>query len=275
MNFKRILCSAVAAATMFTSGMAALPVSANNDSDVSTKDISDEMDNTKEDESKLNEQIRQFIYTNALKADVLYNSFSNGKSDIIDENGDWRVMVVYNYTHTDVRPAIEKFMKDNGLDLGRVIFNAVGKEHTDGEIITDSLEIYTLIRDYVFDNDLNIWDIKFSYHEYISLGKSKITIAVYSMHPECEQYISNYVKEKGIDESLVRYAWLDALPDNEITVLGDANSDGVKNVRDCAFIANALSKGVAERLPDTADYNKDGKKNVRDAAAISKDLASK
>ena len=41
------------------------------------------------------------------------------------------------------------------------------------------------------------------------------------------------------------------------TMQGDANSDGVKNVRDCAFIAN-----------------KDGKKNVRHAAAISKDLAS-
>ena len=59
------------------------------------------------------------------------------------------------------------------------------------------------------------------------------------------------------------------------TMQGDANSDGVKNVRDCAFIANALVNGNAESLPDTADYNKDGKKNVRDAAAISKDLASK
>ena len=57
--------------------------------------------------------------------------------------------------------------------------------------------------------------------------------------------------------------------------IGDANGDSITNVRDCAFIANALSKGKAETLPEAADYNKDGKKNVRDAAAISKDLASK
>ena len=60
-----------------------------------------------------------------------------------------------------------------------------------------------------------------------------------------------------------------------VTMWGDANSDGVNNVRDCAFIANVLANGNSESLPDTADYNKDGKKNVRDAAAISKDLASK
>ena len=58
-------------------------------------------------------------------------------------------------------------------------------------------------------------------------------------------------------------------------IVGDANSDNFVNVRDSAFIANALASGNAESLPNTADYNKDGKKNVRDAAAISKDLASK
>ena len=55
--------------------------------------------------------------------------------------------------------------------------------------------------------------------------------------------------------------------------IGDANGDSITNVRDCAFIANALSKGKADTLPEAADYNKDGKKNVRDAAAISKDIA--
>ena len=54
-------------------------------------------------------------------------------------------------------------------------------------------------------------------------------------------------------------------------LLGDANEDGVLNVRDCAYIASKLAKG--EKLSDIADYNKDGKVNVRDAAAIARDLA--
>ena len=66
-----------------------------------------------------------------------------------------------------------------------------------------------------------------------------------------------------------------AYADTDTSVLGDANSDGKTNVRDCAVIANASAKGTAEDLPDTADYNKDKKKNVRDAAALSKDLSSR
>lgn len=61
----------------------------------------------------------------------------------------------------------------------------------------------------------------------------------------------------------------------EITNLsGDANDDGYVNVRDCAFIANALAKDLADTLPQTADFNDDGKINVRDAAAIAKFLAT-
>ncbi len=57
-------------------------------------------------------------------------------------------------------------------------------------------------------------------------------------------------------------------------ILGDANGDGVVNVRDCAFIASALAKGLADTLPKSADFNGDGKINVRDAAAIASYLAS-
>ena len=56
-------------------------------------------------------------------------------------------------------------------------------------------------------------------------------------------------------------------------LLGDANEDGVVNVRDAAFIAKALAKGEEDTLPDNSDYNQDGKINVRDAAAIAKYLA--
>lgn len=57
-------------------------------------------------------------------------------------------------------------------------------------------------------------------------------------------------------------------------VSGDANSDGIVNVRDCAFIASKLACSKADEIPQNADYNNDGQINVRDAAAIAKYLAS-
>ena len=54
---------------------------------------------------------------------------------------------------------------------------------------------------------------------------------------------------------------------------GDANSDGKLNVRDCAFIAKALSLSESDKLPAQSDFNNDEKINVRDAAAIAKYLA--
>lgn len=58
------------------------------------------------------------------------------------------------------------------------------------------------------------------------------------------------------------------------SISGDANGDGVTNVRDCAFIASALANGKGDTLPLAADFNEDGKTNVRDAAAIASYLAS-
>ncbi|MGN0612631.1 MAG: dockerin type I domain-containing protein [Porcipelethomonas sp.] len=57
-------------------------------------------------------------------------------------------------------------------------------------------------------------------------------------------------------------------------IIGDANEDGVVNVRDAAFIAQKLAKGLADELPSFADFNEDGNINVRDAAAIAKFLAT-
>lgn len=54
---------------------------------------------------------------------------------------------------------------------------------------------------------------------------------------------------------------------------GDANEDGKVNVRDCAYIANMISKGQSNALPTSADYNDDGTCNVRDAAALARDIA--
>ncbi len=79
-----------------------------------------------------------------------------------------------------------------------------------------------------------------------------------------------YANEFGYE-----FAEISGLPDFIETVAGDANDDGKLNVRDCAFIASALAKGLADTLPKSADFNGDGKINVRDAAAIAKVLAEK
>ncbi len=55
--------------------------------------------------------------------------------------------------------------------------------------------------------------------------------------------------------------------------VGDANSDGIVNVRDAAFIAAKLAQGKAGALPEYADFNGDDVVNVRDAAAIARYLA--
>jgi len=54
---------------------------------------------------------------------------------------------------------------------------------------------------------------------------------------------------------------------------GDANDDGLVNIRDCAYIAGMLSKGQGSALPKKADYTRDNNVNIRDAASIAKDLS--
>ena len=57
---------------------------------------------------------------------------------------------------------------------------------------------------------------------------------------------------------------------------GDANQDGVVNVRDCAKIANAVAFKTVDKLEcfTCADYNGDGTVNVRDAAQLANAIAA-
>jgi hypothetical protein len=63
--------------------------------------------------------------------------------------------------------------------------------------------------------------------------------------------------------------------EKETHLIGDANQDGVVNVRDCAKIANALAFKTVDKLPcfTCADYNQDGEVTVRDAAQLANKLA--
>lgn len=57
-------------------------------------------------------------------------------------------------------------------------------------------------------------------------------------------------------------------------IKGDANGDGKFNVRDAAFVASNIAKGVKLEVSIATDYNGDGKVNVRDAAAMARELSA-
>lgn len=57
-------------------------------------------------------------------------------------------------------------------------------------------------------------------------------------------------------------------------IKGDANGDGKFNVRDAAFVASNIAKGIKLEVSVATDYNGDGVVNVRDAAAMARALAT-
>lgn len=56
-------------------------------------------------------------------------------------------------------------------------------------------------------------------------------------------------------------------------LLGDADQNGVVDVRDSCYIARMLAEGKQNLLPPCADYNCDGVINVRDASLIARRLS--
>jgi mucin-2 len=64
-----------------------------------------------------------------------------------------------------------------------------------------------------------------------------------------------------------------AITVSEPEIYGDADKDGVLNVRDAAYIARMIAKEKQSELTLDADFNKDGVVNIRDAAAIARSLA--
>ena len=209
------------------------------------------------------------------------------------------VKVVYTYTNTEVREAVEKFLKDRN-DAGEwVEFCPVGEHDEPQEEITDIYEIAALINDFIRDpaNDITgsmdtkVWvqvrDIR--NNDYLKIqvktqeDKEKIEEYMDKMHLKVVHPDRLTDEEPAIEWS-VKYTaqqpedqtyQADVQKTYGSADLGDANDDGKTNVRDCAFIATALASGKAAALPDKADYNRDGKINVRDAASISSDLAAK
>ncbi|MBE6844843.1 MAG: hypothetical protein E7508_03890 [Ruminococcus sp.] len=116
-------------------------------------------------------------------------------------------------------------------------------------------------------------------NELVAVGSGKATVTITKSINCTEQT----VYENGYSYTTSKLASLpSALMETQtITVtvkdgvlLGDANLDGVVNVRDCALIAMMLANNKVAELPVNADYNEDGLINVRDAAAIANLLAT-
>lgn len=59
------------------------------------------------------------------------------------------------------------------------------------------------------------------------------------------------------------------------TIQGDADNNGVVDIRDAAFIAKKIAGRKTNELPKSADYNGDNTVDIRDAAAIARYIASR
>ncbi|MGN0613698.1 MAG: leucine-rich repeat protein [Porcipelethomonas sp.] len=103
-------------------------------------------------------------------------------------------------------------------------------------------------------------DILWTGYSWLFDGSHVVTATIYS---SADSFAALYAQENGIN-----FAVINSL------IKGDANGDGVVNVRDAAFIAQKLAQRETDQLPECADYNGDSTINVRDAAAIAKSLAS-
>ena len=116
-------------------------------------------------------------------------------------------------------------------------------------------------------------------------GRDSVKRAGYEVVYENSEMIEEPIYSDASDlakELLEKYAEGKKLVDVKFVtkhthLLGDANGDGIVNVRDCAKIANALAFKTVDKLPCLicADYNQDGEVTVRDAAQLANFLAKK
>ena len=118
------------------------------------------------------------------------------------------------------------------------------------------------------EQDVKVLDLFSLFHDYcLSIGQQATD----------ELYVSNDPLHPNRKGAMILAQMISDMIDwdefEEPAVLGEANGDGVLNVRDAACIALMLAKGKGDELAAQADFNEDGLINVRDAAAIAEYLA--
>ncbi len=94
---------------------------------------------------------------------------------------------------------------------------------------------------------------------------------IYEIYPHDIDYLTYINYYDQFPECKICY---NELPDATIvSILGDANFDGVLNISDAAYIAKLISKGKKYILTNSADYNEDGNISIGDARDIAKFIA--
>lgn len=125
----------------------------------------------------------------------------------------------------------------------------------DGKVMTIIKNINNLDLNDDLKNSFNIWISLVDYNGFTLRGSDNTEMKKYA---ESRKFIGmNY----------------EVVPD---FVLGDANGDNKFNIRDAAYIASRLAKGIAINVRENpgADYNQDNVVNVRDAAKMASALAA-
>lgn len=147
----------------------------------------------------------------------------------------------------------------------------IGHVNTSNEKIIDLETIEKMFQDFIKENNLKsrvggirtVQDTDGNYHDfvygYILKSESKM--------------IDSFISENNIDQGrLLFFGYGGGV---STFCIGDANMDGITDIRDAAYIASKLAENDAGSLPESADYNEDGKINVRDASVLAKELAAK
>ncbi len=141
--------------------------------------------------------------------------------------------------------------------------------------INGMLPFENMVDDYVEDTDNHVLYRVTPDFEGDNLVASGVQMEAYSVEDDGEGICYNVYCYNAQPNISIDYATgASTLAATSKAVKGDANGDGKLDVRDAAYIAQKLSKGLGSTISLTADYNADGKVNVRDAAAIAKKLAS-
>lgn len=171
------------------------------------------------------------------------------------------------YTTIYADDAANDFAKENGYDIARKEGNIyyVEKDGLAGIVSEDNDVLVPVEYSEVLSFSPSARDLRDVLPEFHSILKEEFTSKLNKVSDDIQLA---YVKT--VDNKIGVYKITES-----DDILGDANNDGVFNVRDAAYIARMAAQGKLSEVPKCADYNKDNVVNIRDAAAIARFLAKR
>lgn len=135
----------------------------------------------------LEEKLTDFINEQNFDTKVFINT---DYDYIYDDYYRIKLIVIYHYTNTNVKPAIEKFIKDNNYDSKNVSFQAIGNDGYDtSDKITDLYEMAELIESFALEEGF-----------FACVGISDNSFTIHLSSSEDAKKISDFMEEKNIRE---------------------------------------------------------------------------